>query len=99
MAITALTKDDILHLAKLANLQVSDAEVEKYLSQLEQTLEYVENLSELDTSKVNASASSTQLDNVYFADGMENTRGLNQNQVMSNTKSKKDHKFKVTRIL
>lgn len=99
MAKTNLTKDDILHLAKLANLQVSDEEVDKYLGQLEQTLDYVENLNELDTSKVDASASSTRLDNVYFTDGTENTRGLKPEEVMQNAKSKKGNAFKVTRIL
>lgn len=94
-----LTKDDVLHLAKLANLQVSDEEVNKYLNQLEQTLEYAANLSELDTSKVDASASSTQLDNVYFEDGTKNERGLTPEEATKNSKNKKGNLFKVTRIL
>lgn len=99
MAKASLTKEDILHLAKLANLQITDAEVEKYLNQLEQTLDYVENLSELDTSKVDASASSSVLENIFFTDGTENTRGLSQEEVMQNAHSKKGNAFKVTRIL
>ncbi len=99
MAKASLTKEDILHLAKLANLQISDEEVKKYLTQLEQTLQYVENLSELDTSKVKASASSTVLENIFFTDGTKNTRGLSPEEVIQNAKSKKGNAFKVTRIL
>ncbi len=99
MAKASLSKEDILHLAKLANLQITDAEVDKYLNQLEQTLDYVDNMSELDTSKVDAAASSSQLDNVFFTDGTTNSRGLSTAEVLANSKSKKGTAFKVTRIL
>lgn len=89
MAKTTLTKENILHLAKLANLQLSEEEVTKYLSQLEQTLDYVENMKELDTKDVIPTSHSTKVENVYFEDGTQNTRGLD----FSHTK------FKVTRIL
>lgn len=96
---SSLSKDNILHLAKLANLSISGEEVQKYQSQFEQTIEYVDNLSELDTTSVEASASSTRLDNVYFDDGTENRRGLSPEQAMANTTSKKGNAFKVSRIL
>ena len=95
----SLTKEDILHLAKLASLSLNDAEVEKIQGQFDETLKKIENLNELDTSKVAGSASSTQFDNVYFADGQENTRGLTEEQTFQNTTAKKDSLFKVTRIL
>lgn len=94
-----LEKKDILHLAKLANLSTTDEEVEKYLSQLEQTLSYVENMQELDTSSIDGTAHSTQFDNTYFEDGTPNTRGLSPEQALSNTSQKKGSLFKVGRIL
>jgi aspartyl-tRNA(Asn)/glutamyl-tRNA(Gln) amidotransferase subunit C len=94
-----LEKKDILHLAKLANLSISDEEVEKYLSQLEQTLSYVENMQELDTSAIDGTAHSTQFDNIYFKDGTTNTRGLSPEEALANTSQKKDSLFKVGRIL
>jgi aspartyl-tRNA(Asn)/glutamyl-tRNA(Gln) amidotransferase subunit C len=89
MSKAGLTKKDILHLAKLANLQLTDEEVEKYLNQLEQTLEYVENLKELDTKNVNTTSHATETENVYFEDGTENTRALHY----------ENKKYKVKRIL
>lgn len=86
---TQLTRDDILHLAKLANLQLSEDEIAKYLEQFEQTLEYVENLKELDTSKTQPTSQVTNLENVYFQDGTINERGLDKS---------KDN-YKVSRIL
>jgi aspartyl-tRNA(Asn)/glutamyl-tRNA(Gln) amidotransferase subunit C len=89
MSKTGLEKKDILHLAKLANLQLSDAEVDKYLNQLEQTLEYVENLKELDTKDVMPTSHATQVENVYFEDGTKNERALHY----------ENKKYKVKRIL
>lgn len=84
-----LTRADILHLAKLANLQVTDEEIDKYLSQLEETIDYVENLNELNTSGVEPTSHATKLENVYFTDGTPNTRGLDFSKIT----------FKVSRVL
>lgn len=94
-----LTKKEILHLAKLANLTLTDEEIEKYSQQLTETIDYVKNLDELDASKVVASASPSQLHNVYFEDGTENTRGLKAEEAVVNAKEKKDKYFKVNRIM
>ncbi len=94
-----LTKKDILHLAKLSKLQLTDEEIEKYWKQLEETVEYVDNLNQLNTDKVEPTAQTTNLTNVFFEDGEENKRKLNQEEAMKNAKNKKDGYFVVKRIL
>ena len=61
-----LTKEDVLHIAKLANLPLDDASIEKFQKQLSETINYVENLDELDTKDVKPTSHSTDLKNVYF---------------------------------
>ncbi len=94
-----LPKDEILHLAKLANLALSEDEIEKYGKQLTETIEYVENLDELDTSKAKPSASSAQLENIFFEDGTKNERGFTAEDAIKNAKEKKGEYFKVGRIM
>jgi aspartyl-tRNA(Asn)/glutamyl-tRNA(Gln) amidotransferase subunit C len=94
-----LNKDDILHLARLSKLQLTDEEIEKYWKQLEETVEYVDNLNELDTSKVEPTSQTTNLTNVTYEDGIENKQGLTQEEAMSNAKNKKDGYFVVKRIM
>ncbi len=94
-----LTKEEILHLAKLSNLSLTDEEIEKYQKQLEETVEYVENLNELDTSKVEPTSQTTGLNDVFFADGEKNKRGLSQDEATKNAKNKKDGYFVVKRIM
>lgn len=84
-----LTLDEVKHLAKLSNLTLTDEELSKYIVQLEETIKYVKNLSELDTRNVEPTLQTTKLTDVYYEDGEENLRGL----------SKKDGYFKVKRIL
>lgn len=94
-----LTKSDILHIAKLANLSLSETEVEKYLGQLLETIKYVENLDELDTSNVQPTSHSTNVTNVYFEDGTKNERLFSQDEALKNGKNKNDGQFVVKRIM
>lgn len=94
-----LAKEDIIHLAKLANLKLTDAEIEKYLKQLEETVEYVENLNELDTDKVEPTNSVMDLKNVTYEDGRVSKNSLTSEEALSNAKNKKDNYFKVDRIM
>lgn len=53
----AITRDDVLHVAKLARLELSEPEVEQMTEELGQILGYVEQLREVDTSQVEPTAS------------------------------------------
>lgn len=94
-----LSKDEVLHLSKLANLTLSDAEIKKYGSQLAETIDYVKNLDELKTEKVTPTNSVVNLSNVSFEDGSENTRGLSQQEALSNGKTIVDNSFSLGRIM
>ncbi len=94
-----LTKKDILHIAKLANLQIQDANIEMYRTQLAETINYVENLDELDTSNVEPTSHSTRLSNIYFEDGTENKRQFTQEEALQNAKNTKKSMFVVKRIM
>lgn len=47
-----ITREDVLRVAELAHLELSEAEIEMFSRQLDSILSYVEKLNELDTSKV-----------------------------------------------
>jgi aspartyl-tRNA(Asn)/glutamyl-tRNA(Gln) amidotransferase subunit C len=47
-----VTRDDVLRVAELANLELTEAEIETYGAQLGSILAYCEKLNELDTSGV-----------------------------------------------
>ena len=99
MSAQKLSKDEVLHLAKLAGLTLTDAEVEKNGAQLAETIEYIKNLDKLNTDGVAPTNSVVDLSNVTFEDGEKNTRALNPEEAFSNGKNVKDNAFVVGRIM
>lgn len=51
-----ITKDDVVHAADLARLELTEEESEIYTGQIQRILGYVEKLSELDTAGVEPTA-------------------------------------------
>ena len=47
-----ITREDVLRVAELAHLELSEAEIEMFSRQLDSILTYVDKLNELDTSSV-----------------------------------------------
>ena len=94
-----LTSEEIKHLAKLANLSLTEDELKKYSNQLEETIEYVENLDELDTKNTVPTSHTVNLKDVFFRDGENNNRALTNDEATKNAKNKKKGFFVVKRIL
>jgi aspartyl-tRNA(Asn)/glutamyl-tRNA(Gln) amidotransferase subunit C len=90
-------KFDVSHVAKLANLPLSDEEKKKFEKQLEETLQYIENLNEVDTNGVEPTSQVTGLENVLRED--KTSPSLSQEEALSNTKSQQKGLFKVKGIL
>jgi aspartyl-tRNA(Asn)/glutamyl-tRNA(Gln) amidotransferase subunit C len=51
-----ISREDVLRVADLAYLDLSEAELETYRKQIDEILEYIGKLNELDTSKVSPMA-------------------------------------------
>ena len=65
---TALTPAQVRHIAKLARLTLSDAEVEKFAKELTSILQYVDMLQEVDTKNVTPTAQVTGQKNSFRED-------------------------------
>lgn len=65
-----LTRVEVIHIAKLARLALSEEEIEKFQTQLSGILAYVGKLHEVKTDGVVATAQVTGLANVLREDGL-----------------------------
>lgn len=59
---------DIGHIAKLARLDLSDKEKQKYSKELSEILDYMEKLNEVDTKNIEPTSQVTGLTNVFRKD-------------------------------
>lgn len=66
-----LSKKDVLHIAKLSKLKLSEAETEKFADQLSGVIEYVEQLNEVNAKGVEPTSQVTGLENIYREDEIE----------------------------
>jgi aspartyl-tRNA(Asn)/glutamyl-tRNA(Gln) amidotransferase subunit C len=63
-----IDREQVLHVARLARLRLSDDEVERMSSELSGILEHVERISELDLEDVEPTAHVIELENVLRPD-------------------------------
>ena len=65
-----LSRDDVLKLARLARLDLSDDEIQEYASELSEILQYVEQLQAVDTQGLKPTNQVTGLTNVMRPDSV-----------------------------
>ncbi len=89
-------KIDVSHIAKLANLSLSTKEKAKLEEQLEETIEYVEELNNVRTEKTEPTSQVTGLENITRKDVVKPS--LSQQEALSNAKSTHNGFFMVDAI-
>lgn len=89
-----LTKEQVKHVAKLANLPLTEEEEEKYTEQLSKILDYIEQLNKVDTKDVEPTFNVSGQSNVMSEDKLGEC--LSQEDTLSNA-PKKENGFFVTK--
>ena len=89
-------KIDVPHVAKLANLPLTDEETAKFEKQLSAVLEYIKKLDEVDVSNIEPTSQVTGLENVSRED--KSLPSLTQEEALSNAKAKHNGLFVVKGI-
>jgi aspartyl-tRNA(Asn)/glutamyl-tRNA(Gln) amidotransferase subunit C len=96
-AIPALTRDDVARLAKLARIDLTDAELDHLAPQLAVILESVAKVSEVADADVPPTSHAVPLSNVYRAD--EVRPGLTAEEALAGAPEVEQQRFAVPRIL
>lgn len=94
-----LTKQEIEHVAKLARLELTEEEINKYGEQLSAVLSYIDQLSEVDTAGVEPTAQVTGLENVWREDEVEVWDETQTRNALELAPELEDSQIKVKRIL
>lgn len=92
-----ITEDDVRHVARLARLDVTDAEVELFTGQLEAVLEHAQDVEALDVDGVPPTAHPLPLQNVFRDDVPGDS--LDRDEVLAMAPEAEDGRFRVPRIL
>lgn len=92
-----ITREDVVHVAKLARLQLTDEEIDTYTRQLDDILDHAARVDGLDTEGVDPTAHPIPLANVLREDTVRPS--LDRDEVLAQAPSAEDGYFRVPRIL
>ncbi len=92
-----ITPETVRRIAQLANLRLSDAEVDHFVPQLEKILEYVHKLNQVSTAGVSQTSHVLPLHNVWREDRV--VPGLERDAALAAAPDVKDDCFHVPRII
>lgn len=95
---TKLSKDDVLKLARLARISLSDDEVERYTEEFSAILGYVDQLESVDVSDLLPTSQVTGLTNVMRDDTVE-SYGYDPKVLLENVPAVQDDQIKVRRMI
>lgn len=90
-------KEEILHIAKLANLNLKEEEIEKYIENLEDILNFAEILNKVDTSNIDEGISPSNNSNVFRKDVVEKFQ--DKESLLSNSQENEDNMFKIPKVI
>ena len=93
-----LSRDDVLKLAKLAHLELTDEEVDKFSKEISEILGYVEQLQSVKADGVEPTYQVTGLNNATRKDEVLDY-GVSQADLLKNLPSREGNQIKVKRVL
>lgn len=93
-----LTKDDVLKLARLSRLQLTDEEVSQFADEISAILGYVDQLQNVDLSSYVPTSQVTGLKNVTRPDEVVDY-GPDQKELLKNAPATETGHFKVKRMI
>lgn len=92
-----LSREEVMHVALLARLELSEEEIERYTWELNRVLEHIEKLKELDIEGVEPTSHAVPLSNVFRPD--EPGEPLPREEALMNAPDEVDGYFRVPRVV
>ena len=92
-----LSREEVLHIARLARLALTDDDVEKFRVQLSDILEHFEALKRLDTADIQPTAQSIPLENIMRDDIV--VPSFSPDDILANAPRREEDSFRVRPVL
>ncbi len=93
----AITKEEVIYVANLARLDLDREALEKFASQIDSILEYMDLLNRVDTKGVPPTSHAISMTNVFRDDTVQET--INREQALANAPEKDEENFLVPKVI
>lgn len=92
-----ISKEELLHIAKLSDLEIKENEIDEYLKNLEDILNYTETIDKIDVSKLDETIGATEDYNVFRKDELKQFDNIEK--MMENAPEIDRNMFKIPKVL
>ena len=92
-----ISKEELLHIAKLSDLEIKENEIEEYLKNLEDILNYTETIDKIDVRKLDETIGATEEFHVFRKDEVKQFDNIDQ--LMENGPEVDRNMFKIPKVL
>ena len=92
-----VSKEELLHIANLADIKIKDEEMDKYLNNLQDILNYTELLNSMNLDELDETIGANDSSNVFRKD--EIVKFDNKEGIMENAPEKERNMFKIPKVL
>ncbi len=92
-----VSKDELLHIANLSDLNIKDEEVDEYLKNLDDILNYVEVIQNAPINDLDETIGTTELSNVFRKD--EPIEFDNKEGMMKNAPELENNMFNIPKVI
>ena len=92
-----VSKEEILHIAKLADLEIKDEEIEKYALNLQDILDFAEVVNNAPVDGLDVTVGANEKKNVFRKDEIKIFE--DNEALLKNAPSEEQHMFKIKKII
>lgn len=94
---TDINKDEIIHIAKLAMLNLSDKEIDSYTKNMQEILNYAEIINKIDTSNIDETIGVAEQKNIFRKD--EIVEFKTRDDLLQNAPSQDEGMFQIPKVI
>ena len=92
-----IRKEEIIHIAKLANLNLTEEEIEKYTNDMQDILAFANTINQVDTEGVDEKASLEEKYNVFRKDDVKVFK--DRDDLLQNAPAQEDGMFRIQKVI
>ena len=93
----AISREEVIHIAKLADLNLSENEIEGYTKDMQEILEFANRINSVNTEGMNETIGTNENYNVFRKDEVKNF--ANKELLLQNAPSKAEGMFRIPKVL
>ncbi len=97
MRFMQIRKEEIIHIAKLANLNLTEEEIEKYTNDMQDILAFANTINQVDTEGVDEKASLEEKYNVFRKDEVKVFK--DRDALLQNAPAQEDGMFRIPKVI